>query len=37
MDEARIEPFGAMAAIAADLTLLIAALAEATPRLIGGR
>jgi N-formylglutamate amidohydrolase len=37
MDEARIEPSSALPAIAADLTLLIAALARATSRVIGGR
>ncbi len=37
MDEIRIEPSPALSAIAADLTLLIAALTEAAPRLIGRR
>ena len=37
MDESRIEPSGALPDMVADLTLLIAALAEAAPRLIDGR
>ena len=37
MDESRIQPSGGLPGIVADLTRVIAALAEAAPRLIGGR